>query len=110
MKVGLRLLCAGLALGGLLGALLGRGFLSRSLFRSSLLGRLLLRTLLLGGRLLCGRFLCFALLCSHLMPPWNRNRPYSPFPRVCCKTYIATYCDVSTKKVRVRCGRLGTSA
>jgi hypothetical protein len=35
------------------------------------------------------------------MPPANlgsRKLPYEP--EVCCKTYIATYCDLSTKKVQ----------
>jgi hypothetical protein len=35
-----------------------------------------------------------------LMPPLG-GFGLSAIPRVCCTTYIATYCDVSTKKVRV---------
>ena len=69
-----------------------------ALFRG-LLRRLLCRGFL-RGCLLCRCLLCFALLCSHLMPPLGRTG-LSAIPRVCCKTYIATYCDVSTKKVRV---------
>jgi hypothetical protein len=79
------------------------------LFGSALLGDLALGSALLRDfrRLLGSGFLSglgSGLFCSHFRfaSQHSGRGQDDPNPRVCCKTYIATYCDVSTKKIRLR--------
>src|SRR5690606_16813367 len=79
---------------------------------SALLGGALL-TGLLTGPLLRGSFSSFLrLLCGHehasCEPGFGAEVPREP--KVCCKTYIATYCDLSTKKVQRNRGQGGIPA
>src|SRR6185369_17289054 len=86
-------------LGGLL-LLLGSALLGDLALGDALLGDF---RRLLGSGLLSG--LRTGFLSSHFyLPPSSSERgpELAPTSRVCCKTYIATYCDVSTKKIHLR--------
>ena len=45
-------------------------------------------------------WLLFSLRPFLCLPTRSRRAHREPIPMVCCTTYIATYCDVSTKKVQ----------